>query len=129
MWVKRTPEETVKRQQDVIRQARSDGLTIGIIGWVLGALVVSAGWVVSFRAGFAVQTNFGGTFWTRLPVFAVVCTPIVFLARRIETKRAVRNAQLRTVCPQCDTAAEGNAGVPCSCGGTFVPSSTMKWVE
>lgn len=129
MWVKRTPEEIAKWQEGMVRQARTDGLLIGIVAWVLGALVLSGGWVVSFGAGFAVQRNFGGTFWTRLPIFAVICAPIVFLARRVESRRAMRSAGVRTICPQCDTAAESNAGAACQCGGTFVLSSTMKWVE
>jgi hypothetical protein len=129
MWVERTPEEIAKWQEATLRKARTDGLIIGIVGWVLGALVLSAGWVVSFASGFAAQRDIGGTFWTRLLVFGVVCAPIVFLARRVESRRAIRNAGLRTICPKCDTAAEGNAGAACRCGGTFVLLSTMKWVE
>jgi len=104
-------------------------LTIGLIGWAIAVLVLSAGWVVSFQAGMAVQRSFGGTFWTRLPIFAVLASPIIFIARRVESRKALRRAELRTICPKCDTAADGNAGATCQCGGTFVPSSTVKWVD
>ena len=129
MWVQRTPEEVAKVQKDAERQARSDGLIIGIIGWAVAVLVLSAGWVVSFSTGMAVQSSSGGTFWTRLPIFAVLASPIIFIARRVESRKAVRKSQLRTICPGCDRPDEGNAGARCQCGGTFVPSSTIKWVE
>jgi hypothetical protein len=77
----------------------------------------------------AVQGSFGGTFWTRLPIFAVLLSPVVFLAGRVERKKAVRKAELQTICPKCDTGGEGNAGASCQCSGTFLPTSTMKWVE
>jgi hypothetical protein len=80
MWVQRTPAEVTKWSQATEKQARSDGLQIGIGAWVIAALVLSAGWVVSFRTGIAVQGSFAGTFLTRLPVFALVTSPIVFIA-------------------------------------------------
>jgi hypothetical protein len=129
MWIERTPEEIAKWQKDSEQQARSDGLMIGIIAWVFSVLVVSSGWVVSFASEVAAQRSFGGTFWTRLPIIALLALPIIFLARRHETRKALSKSQLRTICPKCDTAAEGNAGEACPCGGTFVPSSSMKWVE
>lgn len=129
MWIQRTPEELAQWQIDSDKQARSDGLTVGVIAWVGSVLLMSGGWLVSFSSGVAVQRSFGGTFWTRLPIIALLGLPVLFIARRLESRKALRKSQLRTICPKCDTAAEANAGSACPCGGTFVFSSTMKWVE
>ena len=129
MWVQRTPEEMSKWKASTEQKARTDGLQIGIGAWVVASLVLSAGWVMSFRSGVAVQGSWGGTFWTRLPIFAVVTLPIVFVAARYERRKSVRKAASRTICPKCDTAGESNAGTACECGGSFVPQSSMKWVE
>ena len=129
MWIQRTPEEVAKWQKDAEKQARADGLMIGVMAWIIAVLVLSAGWVVSFQTGMAVERSFGGTFWTRLPIFALLCSPIIFVARRFESRKALRKAQFRTICPKCDTAGVSNAGATCQCGGAFVLSSTMKWVE
>lgn len=129
MWIQRSPEEVAKWKLNTERQARADGLMIGVLGWAGAAVLLSAGWVVSFQSGVAVQGSFGGTFWTRLPIFVVLASPVVFIARRYESKKSLRKAASRTICPQCDTPGDGNAGASCKCGGSFVPSSTMKWVE
>ena len=129
MWIQRTADEVAKWNQAAERKARSDGLQIGIMAWLGATVLLSAGWIVSFRTGVAIERNFGGTFWTRLPIFAVVTLPIVFIASRYERKKALRKEADRTICPKCDTAAVSNAGAACGCGGTYVPQSTMKWVE
>jgi hypothetical protein len=129
MWVQRTPEEIAKWRSSAEKEARSTGLTIGLIGWGLAVILLSAGWVVSFRGGMAVQRNFGGTFWTRLPIFALLASPVIFIARRVESRKSLKSAELRTVCITCDSVGENNASAACNCGGTFVPSSTVRWVE
>jgi hypothetical protein len=129
MWIQRTPEEEAQWQQSAEQDARSHGLMIGILAWGFAVLVLSAGWMVSFSTGVIVQRSFGGTFWMRLLVFGLLGSPVIFIARRAESRKALRKARLRTICPKCDTAAEGNAGATCQCGGAFVLASTMKWVE
>ena len=129
MWVQRTPEELTKWNQSTEKQARSGGLQIGVAAWIIAALILSSGWIVSLRGGTAVQGSWGGTFWTRLPIFAVVTLPIVFIASRYERRKSLRKAASQTICPKCDTSGQGNAGAVCQCGGSFVPQSTMKWVE
>lgn len=105
------------------------GLQVAAMAWILSALILSGGWVVSFRSGIAVQNGTAGSLWTRLPVFALVTFPFAFIAFRYERKKARRKAELRNICPKCDTAGDGNVGSPCKCGGAFVPLSTVKWVE
>jgi hypothetical protein len=129
MWVERTPEEAAGWQRTAQKEAHSHGLMIGILAWAFAALVLSAGWFVSLQTGVAAQRGFGGTFWTRLPIFALLGSPVIFIARRYESRKALRKAERLTICAQCDSAGEGNAGATCSCGGTFVPSRTLKWVE
>jgi hypothetical protein len=129
MWVQRTQDEVERWKQSTRKQARSDGLQIGISAWVIAALVLSAGWLASFRTGVAVEGSFSGTFLTRLPLFAILTTPIAFLAFRYESRKRIKGAEARTICPKCDTPSEGNVGAVCGCGGSYVPQSTMKWIE
>jgi hypothetical protein len=129
MWIQRTPEEQTQWRANAERDARSHGLMIGLLGWTGAVILLSFGWVVSFSTGMAVQRSYSGPFWMRLLVFAVVGSPIIFIARRVESRKALRKDLARTICPKCDTAAEGNGGVGCECGGAFVPASTVRWVE
>jgi hypothetical protein len=129
MWVSRTPEEIARWNAAVEKQARSDGFQIAAMAWLGSTVVLSAGWVASFRTGVAVEGGFGGTFWTRVPVFAVATLPIALIAYRYERKKRLRRANEQTICPNCDTASSCNVGSSCSCGGSFVPQSTMKWIE
>ena len=129
MWIRRTPEEEAQWRASAEKDARSHGLMIGLLGWGGAVILLSSGWLVNFSTGMAVQKNYGGTFWMRLLIFGVLGSPIMFIACRLESRRAFRKDLARTICPKCDTPAEGNAGRTCQCGGAFVPSSTMKWVE
>jgi hypothetical protein len=129
MWVKRTQEEEARWRIAAEKGARSHGLMIGLLGWGGAVILLSAGWIVSFSSGVAVERNYGGTFWTRLLVFGLLGSPIIFIARRVEGRKALRKDLARTICPKCDTAAEGNAEAACQCGGAYVLASTVKWVE
>jgi hypothetical protein len=100
-----------------------------LLGWGIAVILLSVGWVVNFSTGMAAQVSYGGTFWMRLLIFGLLGSPIIFIARRVEGRKALRKQMAGTICPKCDTAAEDNAGATCKCGGAFVPSSTMKWVE
>jgi hypothetical protein len=129
MWVPRNPDEVTKWNQAAEQEARSEGLMIGIGTWVVATPVLSAGWIVSFHAGIALPGGFSGTFWSRLPVFALVTLPFAFVAFSYERKKALKKALDRTICPKCDLAGDCNAGAVCACGGAFIAQSAMKWVE
>jgi len=129
MWVQRTSEEIAKWHEATEREARSHGRIIAGVVWVLVPVLLAGGWFVSFRAGFAVQRNFWGSFWLRLPVFAVLAWPFAWFVFRRESKNELAKIHRRIICPKCDTAAEGEAGVSCHCGGIFVSQSTVKWIE
>lgn len=121
MWIQRTPEEEAKWRASAEKDARSHGLMIGLFGWGIAVILLFArGWGVNF---------YGGTFWMRLLIFGVIGSPVIFIARRVESRKALRKDLARTICPKCDTAAEGNAGATCQCGGAFVPASSVRWVE
>ncbi|PWU09483.1 MAG: hypothetical protein C5B50_27280 [Verrucomicrobia bacterium] len=129
MWVQRTPEEEAQWRANAERGARTHGLVIGLLAWGFGVILLSAGWLVDFKTGLALQRSYGGTFWLRLLIFGVIGSPVIFIVRRVEGRKALRKSLARTICPKCDTAAEGNAGAACQCGGAFVPASTVRWVE
>src|SRR5215510_3502587 len=129
MWVERTPEEVEKWHEAARREARSHGRLIAGIAWVAISILMAGGWFVSFRGGFAAQQGQSGSFWIRLPVIALIALPFAWFIFRRESKNELESISRRTICPKCDTAAEGNAGASCPCGSSFTSQSTVKWVE
>ncbi len=129
MWIGRTAEEQAQWHATAKKEARSHGWMIALGAWALAVILLSFGWTVSFSAGIATHRSFGGPFWLRLLIFGVVCSPIICIARRSESRRELETDLARTICPKCDTAGESNSGNECQCGGSFVPVSTVKWVE
>jgi len=129
MWIQRTPEEVTRWQKATRKEARSHGLLIGVSAWIITVVVLSSGWFVNFQSGIAVPTSFAGTFWVRLPIFGLLASPIIFIALHYESKKVLKAAARLTICPQCDTPGDDNAGASCGCDGTFVPQCSMKWVE
>ncbi len=97
--------------------------------WVLVSMLLAGGWFVSFRAGVVAQQGTSGSFWLRLPIASAVALPFAWFVFRRESKRELCKLVRRTICPNCDTAAESEAGAKCQCSGTFVSQSTMKWIE
>jgi hypothetical protein len=118
-----------KWHEATAKEARSHGRLIGGMVWILVSVLVAGGWFVSFRAGFALHTSGGGSFWLRLPVFAALAFPFAHWVFRYERKSELRKLTRRTICPKCDTSSESNDGAACQCGGAFVSQSTMKWVD
>jgi len=131
MWIQRTPEEIEKWQKTAEREACSHGRFVGGLVWLVVSVCASGGWYVflSSGAGVAVQRGVTGSFWLRLPIFGLIAAPFAYFVFRYESRKELVKIMRRTVCPRCDTGADGNAGATCNCGGTFVSSSTMKWVE
>ena len=129
MWIQRTPEEISRRQKSVEKEALSQGWIFGVLGWLAVVVVTSTGWLFCLQFGIVAESRFGGTFWSRLPVFAVIGLPIIFLTRRSVSKGILEKAARRTICPKCDTPSEGNAGETCKCGGAFIATKEMKWVD
>ena len=129
MWVQRTPEEVTKWQKAAEREACSHGRLIAGIVWVLVSICAAGGWFFFFSGGtgIAAQRDVSGSFWLRLPVFGLVVAPVAYWIYRHEKRKELVKITRQTICPGCDTAAEGNAGAGCKCGGSFVLSSTMKW--
>ena len=131
MWTQRTPEEVEKWRQAAANEACSHGRLIGGLVWVAVAVLAAGGWFffMGGNAGVAIQRNVSGGFWLRLPIFGIIAAPFAYFVFRTERRKERARIAARTICPQCDSAGEGNANTPCQCGGTFVSASTMKWVE
>jgi hypothetical protein len=129
MWVQRTPEEVANWRSAARKRGRLDGLMIGVMAWIIAVMVLSAGWFVDFKTGVMVENKYPGTFWTRVPILALVASPLIFIAGRFGAKRELRNEEHRTLCPKCETVGNDNAGTTCDCGGAFVLTRELKWVE
>ncbi|MDR3458527.1 MAG: hypothetical protein P4N60_13840 [Verrucomicrobiae bacterium] len=131
MWIQRTPEEITKWQKAAESEARSHGRFIAGIVWVAVSMLCAGGWFIflSGGAGVVVQSDVSGSFWLRLPIFGLVAAPIAYWIFRHERRKELTKIARRTICPKCDTPADGNPGANCQCGGSFVPASTVRWVE
>jgi len=131
MWIQRTPEEVAKWQKSAESEACSHGRFIGGIVWLLVAVCLAGGWFFFLSSGTGIvgQREVTGSFWLRLPIYGLVAAPFAYFVFRYERKKELAKILRRTICPKCDTPAESNIGATCKCGGSFVPSSTMKWVE
>lgn len=131
MWIQRTPDEVAKWQKDAEREACSHGRVVGGLVWVGCSVLAAGGWFVflSGGAGVAIQRNVSGDFWLRLPLFGLISAPFAYWVFRRERQNELTKNTRRTICPKCDTGADGNAGATCKCGGTFVSASALKWVE
>jgi len=129
MWVQRTAGEREQWHRTTARDARSHGLIIGGMVWVVLSLMLAGGWVASAQFAVVAESGGSGSFWKRLPILAIVILPLCWWISRREGKRKLHSAIHRTICPKCETAAEGNAGLSCDCGGSFMPQSTVKWSD
>ena len=129
MWIQRSPEEVARWQKAAAREAASHGRLVAGAVWILIAVCTASGWffVISGGAGMAVKREVSGGFWLRLPLFGLVAAPFAYWIFQRERRKELAKIARRTICPACDTAADGNAGAACQCGGSFVLTSTMKW--
>jgi hypothetical protein len=104
---------------------------IGGLVWIVVAVLSAGGWFIflSGGAGIVGQREVAGSFWSRLPIFGLIAAPFAYFVFRYESGKELARITRLTICPQCDTAGEDNAGVACKCGGAFVLAGTMKWIE
>jgi len=131
MWIQRTSEEIAKWHKATEREACSHGRLMAGIIWALFSISAAGGWLVfiSGTTGAALQRAVNGGFWLRLPIFALITLPFAYWIFRRERRKERAKILSRTVCPECDITGEGNAGTICKCGGAFVSSNTVKWIE
>jgi hypothetical protein len=129
MWVERNPEELKRWVEASEREARTGGGLIAGLAWLGSSVLLAGGWFASARMAVLAQTNSGGSFWSRFPVFLLITLPFAYWIYGREKKRAFAAASSATICPKCETAGEGNEGSSCECGGTFSAQSKMKWAE
>ena len=128
MWIPRTQEEVGKWNDAATREARFQGFLFGGLAWAGVAAILAGGWSASAK-WVAVQDGASGSFWFRLPIFLILgLTVAVWLFRREKRNHFERASQM-TICPKCDTAAEGNAGASCECGGEFVLQRNVRWAD
>lgn len=116
MWIKRTPEEILKkknqRQAAKIREAALYGIVITIISVFLygGRNPVHNGFVPLDEVA------------SRLPISIIfgVAVALVFYFFSSRSKQTV-------VCPKCSAIKTKDSSSQCSCGGLFEDIQEMKW--
>lgn len=129
MWIPRTPEQVEKWHASSRREARFNGrLYAGGVCLII-PLILAGGWTAGAKGTAAQGAVSGGSFWSRFLIFVLLCLPVAYLIYRRECKKEMERALRMTICPKCETAGEDNAETPCSCGGTFVPQSTVRWAD
>jgi hypothetical protein len=131
MWVERTQDEVTKWRASKTRAARRYGVIFAGSIWVAVSIMVIYGWSLFSSGGVvvAVQRDISARVWWVMPGAILMIFPIIYFCFRQQSKSRLREYDRFTICPKCDSAGDNNAGAPCRCGGTFVPSSTVRWVE
>lgn len=130
MWVNRTSEETEKWKAAAAREARFHGLLFAGGCWLVITPILAGGWIAGGRMGVVAQDSVAaGSFWTRLPIFALLGLPVAYWLFRHERSKSLASSAQMTICPKCDTAGEGNVDAGCECGGNFVLQSSVRWVD
>jgi hypothetical protein len=131
MWVERTPDEVAKWRAAKTRAARRYGAIFAGSIWVAVSILATCGWSFFSSGGgvVAVQRDVSGRVWWVMPLAILMIFPFVYFCFRQQSRSRLREYERLTICPKCDSAGDNNAGAQCQCGGTFVPSSTVKWVE
>ena len=130
MWIQRTPEETAKWHAATIREAKTHGLLVAIVSWLVITALLAAGAGMASAWGASMQSAVtGGSFWSRFPIFAVMGLPVAYWLFRRETQRELDQRTQMTICPKCETASNFNADALCECGSQFVLQSSVRWVD
>jgi hypothetical protein len=128
VWIRRTEAEVARWHEITRRDARSNGLTIAILAWVVVIVLVSFGFFY-FGNGLIIQHQILLGNGMRLAIFLSIATAISWWINRFESRRELAEAGRRTRCPACGAGSADNLGQSCGCGDVFVLQSTMKWVE
>jgi hypothetical protein len=128
MWVELSAEEVTRSQENIARNARSEAAMGAGFVWVALTVLGTAG-IHFTRAGLFHQRQAIASPWTRFMWFGFFGGLLCLWLFRKRTRDVIAKSARRTICPNCDAAAESNAGEPCECGGHFVSLSTVKWVE
>jgi hypothetical protein len=129
MWTQRTSDEVAKWHEATKRAALSHGRLVAGMVLLIVPPLAAGGWIVSFRAGAAVQQSTSGSFWVRLPLFIIAALPIAWFIYRKETRSELLKLTQQTICRKCEAAGKDNEGASCTCGGSFVSMSKVRWVE
>ena len=131
MWVERTQDEVTKWRASKTRAARRYGAIFAGSLWVAVPILAISGWSFFSSGGvvMAVQRDVSGRVWWVMPGAILMIFPITYFCFRQQSRSRLREYERFTICPKCDSAGVNDAGAQCQCGGTFVPSSTVKWVE
>lgn len=126
----RTPEETQKWQDSTAREARFQGFIYAGGCWLGIAALLAGGCMAGANLGVIAQDSVSsGSFWSRLPIFALPGIPVAYWLFRRTVREELSRAKYMTICPKCEKADENTEGQTCDCGGTFVAQSSVRWVE
>ena len=129
MWVSRTAEEIERGSVATEREACASGRWAGIAAWLILVGIFAGVGMGKERQRVNLELTFGGTALSRGLIFGVLALPVAFWIYRWERQRVLRQAASRTLCPRCGNVGEQNAGALCLCGGVFVATQTIKWLE
>ncbi|MBI3099259.1 MAG: hypothetical protein HYY93_13615 [Planctomycetes bacterium] len=129
LWVERTPDEVAGWNRYAGREARWQGCLTAAAILVILPLLFAGGWLVNLRASATAPIQGPGSFARRLAVALAIAVPVACVAYRFERQKELSKLSRSTVCPKCEASGKGNDGSVCSCGGSFVSLSRVKWVE
>jgi hypothetical protein len=130
MWIPRTSEETQKWQDSTAHEARVQSLIYAGGCWLAIAALLAGGCMAGANFGIIAQDSVsGGSFWSRLPSFALPGIPVAYWLFRRNVREELARAKYMTICPKCEKADDNNEGQACDCGGTFVAQSSVRWVD
>src|ERR1017187_4033577 len=103
MWIPRTPEETQKWQDSTAREARFQGLIYAGGCWLGIAALLAGGCMAGANAGLIAQDSVsGGSFWSRLPIFALPGIPVAYWLYRRTVRQELARVKYMTICPKCE---------------------------
>jgi len=126
MWIPRTKEEQDRWTARTHAQARSFALGIGILVFigVTSAMYFGVSLVAAHRMFMGPSSRPMGLIGALL-AGAFIGLGVFRDVRRSELKKHLS----LTICPRCGTMGQLNEGEKCGCGGEFVKTSKVRWVD
>ncbi len=126
MWIDRTPQEKLAWANRSRSQASRFAFAIGASAFIVLTACLYFGVSLNLRAQM-----FAGAA-TRPVSLGVAIFAGLFIG--IGLFRDVRRSELKkmeeaAICPLCNAFSESSSAAQCSCGGTFVPTSEVRWVD